>query len=420
METYKVVLDLALILLSTKLLGLVTRKFNMPQVVGALLAGLILGPGMFNVISQTDFIQKTAEVGVVVLMFCAGMETDVTELKKSGKASFVIALIGVIVPLIGGYLVAAAFNRPGLLESDATCSIFLQNVFIGVILTATSVSITVETLKELGKLKTHSGNAILGAAVIDDILGIIALTVITSMADSSVKISVVLLKIVGFFVFAAVAGYLFYQFYSRWSNRSNVGLQRHTIVAFVFCLVMAYVAEEFFGVADITGAYIAGIIISMTQKEPYLASRFDIVSYLYLSPIFFASIGLKVVLPKMNGTVVAFAAVLTIVAILTKVIGCGLGAKLCHYKNYQAIRIGVGMISRGEVALIVASKGEALGLMGTQLMGPVVIVVIITTIIAPILLKPVFKMGPASVPSDNNKLAEGFEQIAKIREHNER
>lgn len=420
METYKFLLDLALILLSTKLLGLVTRKFNMPQVVGALLAGLILGPGMFNVISQTDFIQKTAEVGVVVLMFCAGMETDVTELKKSGKASFVIALIGVIVPLIGGYLVAAAFNRPGLLASDATCSIFLQNVFIGVILTATSVSITVETLKELGKLKTHSGNAILGAAVIDDILGIIALTVITSMADSSVKISVVLLKIVGFFVFAAVAGYLFYQFYSRWSSRSNVGLQRHTIVAFVFCLVMAYVAEEFFGVADITGAYIAGIIISMTQKEPYLASRFDIVSYLYLSPIFFASIGLKVVLPKMNGTVVAFAAVLTIVAILTKVIGCGLGAKLCHYKNYQAIRIGVGMISRGEVALIVASKGEALGLMGTQLMGPVVIVVIITTIIAPILLKPVFKMGPASVPSDNNKLAEGFEQIAKIREHNER
>ena len=417
METYKFLLDLAMILLSTKLLGLVTRKFNMPQVVGALLAGLILGPGMFDVISQTDFIQKTAEVGVVVLMFCAGMETDVEELKKSGKASFVIALIGVVVPLIGGYLVAAAFNRPGVLESDASCSSILQNIFIGVILTATSVSITVETLKELGKLKTHSGNAILGAAVIDDILGIIALTVITSMADSSVKISIVLLKIVGFFVFAAVAGYLFYQFYSRWCNLSNVGLQRHTIVAFVFCLVMAYVAEEFFGVADITGAYIAGIIISMTQKEPYLASRFDIVSYLYLSPIFFASIGLKVVLPKMNGTIIAFAVILTVVAILTKVVGCGLGAKLCHYKNYQAIRIGVGMISRGEVALIVASKGEALGLMGTQLMGPVVIVVIITTIIAPILLTPVFKMGPASVPSDNNKLAEGFEQIANIREN---
>ncbi len=394
METYKFLLDLALILLSTKVLGLVTRKFHMPQVVGALLAGLILGPGILNVISQTTYIGDTAEIGVVVLMFCAGMETDVNELKKCGKASMIIALIGVIVPLAGGFAVAAFFNRPGLLESDASCSIFLQNLFIGVILTATSVSITVETLKELGKLKTRSGNAILGAAVIDDILGIIALTIITSLADSSVKIGVVLLKIVGFFVFAGLFGLIFYKFYSKWCRKSSNGLQRHTIMAFVFCLIMAYAAEEFFGVADITGAYIAGIIISMTEKEPYLSSRFSTLSYLYLSPIFFASIGLKVVLPKMSGTLIAFAVVLTIVAILTKVVGCGLGAKLCHYKNYQAIRIGVGMISRGEVALIVASKGAALGLMGSELMGPVVIVVIITTIIAPILLKPVFNMGP--------------------------
>lgn len=394
METYKFLLDLALILLSTKALGLVTRKFNMPQVVGALLAGLILGPGVLNIISQTTYIGDTAEIGVVVLMFCAGMETDVQELKKCGKASFIIALIGVTVPLAGGFAVAAFFNRPGLLESDAGCSILLQNLFIGVILTATSVSITVETLKELGKLKTRSGNAILGAAVIDDILGIIALTIITSLADSSVKIGIVLLKIVGFFAFAAIFGVLFYKFYSKWCQKTENGLQRHAIMAFVFCLIMAYVAEEFFGVADITGAYIAGIIISMTEKEPYVASRFNTLSYLYLSPIFFASIGLKVVLPKMSGVVIAFAVALTAVAILTKVVGCGLGAKLCHYKNYQALRIGVGMISRGEVALIVASKGAALGLMGSELMGPVVIVVIITTIIAPILLKPVFKMGP--------------------------
>lgn len=412
METYRFLLDLALILLSTKVLGLVTRKFNMPQVVGALLAGLILGPGVLNIISQTTYIGETAEIGVVVLMFCAGMETDVDELKKCGKASFVIALIGVIVPLLGGFSVAAFFNRPGLLESDATCSLFLQNLFIGVILTATSVSITVETLKELGKLKTRSGNAILGAAVIDDILGIIALTIITSLADSSVKISVVLLKIVGFFVFAAVAGMIFYKFYSKWCKQSPTGLQRYSIVAFVFCLLMAYAAEEFFGVADITGAYIAGIIISMTEKEPYLSSRFSVLSYLYLSPIFFASIGLKVVLPKMSAIVIIFAAVLTVVAILTKVVGCGLGAKLCHYKNYQAIRIGVGMISRGEVALIVASKGAALGLMGSELMGPVVIVVIITTIIAPILLKPVFKMGP-------NQNSKDAKEITTNKEHSQ-
>lgn len=394
METYKFLFDLGVILLSTKVLGLVTRKFKMPQVVGALLAGLLLGPGVFNIITQTEYISQTAEVGVVILMFCAGMETDVQELKRSGKSAMVIALIGVIVPLLGGFAVACFFNRPGVIESDASCSLLLQNIFIGVILTATSVSITVETLKELGKLKTRSGNAILGAAVIDDILGIIALTVITSMADSSVNIWIVLLKIVGFFVFAIVAGFLFFKFFNFWSSKSEMGLQRHAIISFVFCLFMAYIAEEFFGVADITGAYIAGLIISMTQKEGYLSSRFDILSYIYLSPIFFASIGLKVILPNMTGTIIAFAVVLTIVAILTKVIGCGLGAKLCHYENYQALRIGVGMISRGEVALIVASKGAALGLMGSQLMGPVVIVVIITTIIAPILLKPVFKRGP--------------------------
>lgn len=391
MESYKFLLDLALILFSTKILGLLTRRLQMPQVVGALLAGLILGPGIFDIISQTDFIHSSAEIGVIVLMFCAGMETDVEELKHSGKASLIIATLGVIVPLIGGFLVAHFFNRPGMIESDATSSILLQNIFIGVILTATSVSITVETLKELGKLKTHAGSTILGAAVIDDILGIIALTIITSMADSSVNIGVVLLKIVAFFVFAGVAGFAFFKFFTRWTNNADRGLQRHTIIAFVFCLVMAYIAEEFFGVADITGAYIAGMILSMTKEEEYLMERFNVVSYLYLSPIFFASIGLKVVLPDMTVTIVAFAVILTLIAIVTKMIGCGLGAKLCKYTNKESLQIGVGMISRGEVALIVASKGEALGLMGSTLMGPVVIVVVITTIITPILLKPVFK-----------------------------
>ncbi len=397
MDTYKFLLDLALILLSTKVLGLVSSKFFMPQVVGALLAGLILGPGVLDVISQTDFINKTAEVGVIVLMYCAGMETDVEELKKSGKASIVIALMGVIIPLAGGYAVAMFFNRPGLIETDAACSVFLQNVFIGVILTATSVSITVEALKELGKLKTRAGNAILGAAVIDDILGIIALTVITSLADSSVKVWVVLLKIVGFFAAVIVAGFLFYQFFTRWSRKSERGKRRHVIVSFVFCLLMAYMAEEFFGVADITGAYLAGVIISLTIKKDYIMSRFDTLSFLYLSPIFFASIGIKAALPKMTSAVIIFSVVLTIVAILTKMAGCGLGAKLCRYDNDQALQIGVGMISRGEVALIVANKGEALGLMDQYLMGPIVIVVIITTIIAPILLKPVFKKDNETV-----------------------
>lgn len=334
METYKYLLDLAIILLCTKALGLATRKVQMPQVVGALLAGVLLGPAMLGILTETSFIHNVAEIGVIVLMFCAGLETDIQELKASGKASFVIALIGVIVPLIGGYATAMFFNRPDVIASDASCNVFLQNIFIGVILTATSVSITVETLKELGKLKTKSGNAILGAAIIDDVLGIIALTLVTSMADESVKISVVLLKIVAFFAFAGVIGLIFYKIFKKWTDQAEKGLRRHAIMAFVFCLLMAYVAEKFFGVADITGAFIAGLIISNTSKSDFVLKKFDTMSYMLLSPVFFASIGLKVELPKMSAAIVGFAVALTIVAILTKIVGCALGAKMCGYKNY--------------------------------------------------------------------------------------
>lgn len=284
-----------------------------------------------------------------------------------------------------------------MIASDASASIFLQNIFIGVILTATSVSITVETLKELGKLKTRSGNAILGAAIIDDILGIIALTIVTSMADSSVNIVMVLLKVLAFFVFAIVVGILFYKGYKKWVDGAKKELHRHTIVAFVFCLLMSYVAEAVFGVADITGAFIAGLIISNVERSEYLQTKFDTVSYMLLSPVFFASIGLKVVLPKMNAAIVWFAVVFTVTAIVTKIIGCGLGAKLCGYQNDQAKRIGIGMISRGEVALIVASKGSTLGLLGSEFLGPVIIVVVITTIITPILLKVVFCSGEKTI-----------------------
>ncbi len=398
MDSYRYLLDLAIILLSTKVLGLLTRKVQMPQVVGALLAGLILGPAGFGLLADTAFIHEVAEIGVIVLMFCAGMETDIKELKASGKASFVIALCGVIVPLLGGFGVTWIFNRPGLIQSNADASLFLQNIFIGVILTATSVSITVETLKELGKLKTRSGNAILGAAIIDDILGIIALTIVTSMADSSVSLGLVILKIVGFFVFAGGVGVVFYKLYKKWVDEAQKELHRHTIIAFVFCLLMSFIAEEVFGVADITGAFVAGLIISNVRRSTYLQSKFDTMSYLLLSPVFFASIGLKVDLPGMSPAIIGFAVALCIVAIVTKVIGCGLGAKMCGYKNYQVKRIGIGMISRGEVALIVASKGAALGLMGSALLGPVILVVVVTTIVTPVLLKIVFAPGTAPVP----------------------
>ncbi len=379
MLSYEFLFDLALILISTKLFGLITKMVRMPQVVGALVAGVILGPAVLNVLSETEFIQKLAELGVIVLMFTAGLETDINQLKKTGKASFIIAVLGVI------------FNKGNDVNT------ILQNVFIGIILTATSVSITVETLKEMGKLNTRAGNAILGAAIIDDILGIIALTITTSLADPSINVIIVLAKIVMFFIFAGFAGYLFHWAFIKLDERYQRDLRRFVIIAFVFCLLLSFCAEEFFGVADITGAFIAGLVISDSNRSKYLNSRFETLSYMLLSPIFFASIGIKVQLTAMTKTIFIFAILLLLVAILSKILGCALGAKLCRNRNREAIQIGTGMISRGEVALIVANKGIAMGLMLPEFLAPVVIVVVVTTIVTPILLKVVFNNKSKSV-----------------------
>lgn len=391
---YKFLLDIALILLSTKALGLLSERIKMPQVVGALIAGLILGPALLGFVTETEMLKYTAEVGVIVLMFTSGMETDINELKNSGKAAMVVAMAGVLLPLAGGFIVGYFFNRPEIMGSSASASLFLQNIFLGIILTATSVSITVQTLRELGKLQTRAGAAILGAAIIDDVLGIIALTIVTSFSDPSVKIFWVLLKIVLFFVFAIVVGMLFARFYRWWAMHSKEPGPEHAIAAFVFCLLFSFIAEHFFGVADITGAFMAGLMLSNTNSEKhshYLTDRFDGISFLYLSPIFFASIGLQVELESMSVMVLLFTIVLTIVAVITKIGGCGLGAKLCKYSGAESLQIGTGMISRGEVALIVAAKGAALGLISTEMFGPVIVVVVVTTIVTPILLKLVFR-----------------------------
>ncbi len=401
MLSYKFLLDLALILLSTKVLGLITRKFQMPQVVGALLAGLILGPAMLNILSETDFIIQLSELGVIVLMFNAGLESDLEELKKTGKASFIIASLGVIIPLIGGFAIAHFYAIPELSEGTSG-TVFLQNIFIGIILTATSVSITVETLKEMGKLNTSAGTAILGAAIIDDILGIIALTVISSLTDTSVKVGFVLMKIAGFFIFAIIVGFISYKIFKAWSNYENRDRRRFIIASFVFCLLLSYISEEVFDVADITGAFIAGLVLSNIDRKEFISNRLNIVSYALLSPVFFASIGLKIVLPAMDFNIVMFAVLLTIIAILTKIVGAGIGARLCKFSPRESYQIGVGMVSRGEVALIVASKGAALGLISTSMLGPVVIVVVVTTIIAPILLKLAFREKKEKVVIETN------------------
>ena len=387
MLSYNYLLDLALILLTTKALGIITKKFKMPQVVGALLAGLVFGPAVLNILKETNFIIQLAELGVILLMFSAGMETDLTELKKTGKASFIIAIFGVLIPLIGGFLVAYIFSS----LDNSTTNTLLQNIFIGVILTATSVSITVETLKEMGKLNTSAGTAILGAAIIDDILGIVLLTIISSMTNSSVNVWFVLLKIVVYFIFVIGVGVIVYKLFDTWMKYENGDKRRFITAALVFCLLLSYISEEIFGVADITGAFIAGLIISNVYRKEYVARRLDIISYSLLSQVFFASIGLKVALDNMSIGIVFFVITLTIVAILTKTIGAGIGAKICKFSNRECIQIGTGMVSRGEVALIVASKGAELGMLSNIMLGPIVIVVVVSTMISPILLNIAFK-----------------------------
>ena len=232
-------------------------------------------------------------------------------------------------------------------------------------------------------------------------LGIVALTIVTSFSDRSVHVWLVLLKIVLFFVFAVVAGLAFSRLYRWWTDKTEENRTQHAIVAFVFCLLLSYLAESVFGVADITGAFVAGLVLANSttgQRGKYLADKFESISFLYLSPVFFASIGLQVELEGMNSHILLFAVVLTIVAILSKILGCGLGARLCRYSRKESLQIGVGMISRGEVALIVATKGAGLGLINSELFGPVIVVVVVTTIITPILLKLVFRDGTEDPP----------------------
>ena len=381
-------LDLAIILISTKALGLVTRQIQMPQVVGALVAGLILGPTLLNIVHETDFIGKMAELGVIGLMFIAGLETDVKEMKKTGKASLVIAILGILLPLACGFLVAIAFSDTPL--NAMTQIQLLQNIFIGVIITTTSVSITVETLREMGKLKTSTGTAILSAAVIDDIIGIVIFTIVLGLSDASVGIGGILIRILLFLVFSIIVvivfNFLFKRLWSRYGQKRRV-----PIYGFVFCLVLAFSAEKFFGITDIIGAYLAGVIISNTEQSEYISSKFEVLSYMLLSPIFFASIGIKTHITGITNSIIGFTGVLLVVAILSKLIGCGLGAKLSGFTNKNSLKIGIGMAARGEVALILANKGAVVGLMNQVLFVPIVIVVIVTTLLTPMFLKLAYK-----------------------------
>ena len=386
---YEFLLWIALILISTKVLGLLCKAVNLPEVVGALLAGVILGPSALNLMSmQGDtgtLLGYVAEMGVIFLMFSAGLDTDLKELKANLGASFITALIGVIVPLIGGMIGYALYFGEDLSNYDQ----MLQSLFVGVVLTATSVSITVDTLREMGRLSGKVGMTILGAAIIDDILGMIVLAVVSSMKDTSVKPAAVLIKIVLYFVLILVL--FLATTHLEFAFSKNDHKRRVAIFAIAFCFILAYVSEVGFGIADITGAYFAGVMLCRSKIRDYVDIKIHDVSTVFFSCIFFASVGLKVTMGGMTLKIWLFAVILTVIAIITKMIGCGLGAKICKFTWKESLQTGVGMISRGEVALIVAEKGRQVGLISEDLFAPIILVVIVTTLITPILLKVVFK-----------------------------
>lgn len=395
---YTFLMSICIILFTTKVFGVITGRLQIPQVVGALLAGLVLGPLALGIVQPSEFLEQLGEIGVIVIMFGAGMETNIEDLKHAGKSSILIALLGVLIPLGLGTALTLLFNPDGNM---------LENIFIGTVLTATSVSITVETLKEMGKLSTRVGNTILAAALIDDILGLICLTLVISIGGTGASIVTVLVKIILFFVFVGITGFVSHHLFQWYARRvHNKNLHRFPVMAFAMCLFMAWVGEEIFGVANIIGAFAAGLVISTTSKAHYIMHKFEPLSYLLLSPIFFANIGLGVEIPSMSNTIILYAILLLVVAFLSKIVGCGIGAKFSNFSNRQALQIGIGMACRGEVALIVANKGMALGLVPEEFFGPIIIMVIGCTVFTPSMLKSAFKGCDSpnpNVPSKTNE-----------------
>lgn len=385
MEAYLVFKDLAIIIVFAKFFGIVARKCKAPQVVGEIIAGLIIGPSILGIVQQTDFILQMAEVGVVLLMFSAGLETNLKDLMKTGPIAFLIACAGVFVPLLGGSLLYMGYYGFAPWGSDD----FYKAVFIGTIMTATSVSITVQSLKELGKLQGKVGTTILSAAIIDDVIGIIVLTFVIGFKNPDSDPGRVVINTVLFFVAAIVFGFLAYRIFKLADNRYP-HTRRIPIMSLAMCFAFAYIAEEMFGIADITGAYVAGIILCSIRDSKYIDEKIDINSYMLFGPVFFASIGLKTSIDNVDGSILLFAVGFVIVALVAKIIGCGLVARLCKFKGLDCLKIGVGMMTRGEVALIVSQKGLSVGLIEPVYFTAVIMLIIVSSISTPIILKVLY------------------------------
>ena len=382
MEVYSIFKDLAIIIVFAKFFGVLARKCKAPQVVGEIIAGLLIGPCVLGLVQQSDFLTGMAEVGVVLLMFSAGLETDLKELMKTGPIAFLIACCGVFVPLVGGTLLYMGFYGTAPWGSEK----FFTAVFIGVIMTATSVSITVQALKELGKLKGRVGTTILSAAIIDDVIGIVVLTFVIGFKNPDSNPGKVVLNTVLFFVVAIVVGFILYKIFRKLDDRYP-HTRRIPIMGLALCFAFAYIAETYFGIADITGAYVAGIILCSIRDSSYIDEKMEVSSYMIFGPVFFASIGLKTNIDSLDGKILLFSLGFVLVALITKIIGCGLMARACKFSAADSLKIGVGMMTRGEVALIVAQKGLSVGVLSPVYFTSVILLIIVSSVSTPIVLK---------------------------------
>ena len=387
---YSIFRNLALILISAKFFALLARKCRAPQVVGEIIAGLIIGPCLLNLVHISDTISIFAEIGVVLLMFSTGLGTNLKELIKAGPIATLIACVGVAVPLAGGTLLYSLFYGFSALGSQE----FYRALFIGTIMTATSVSITVATLQEMGHLKSFLGTTIVSAAVIDDVIGIVVLTcVLGASSGTGTGLGKVLMNTVLFFATAIGVG-LIAHYAMKWLDKRNPHTQRITIVSMAFCFAMAYIAEAYFGIADITGAYIAGIVLCTLEDAPYVERRVDISNYVLFAPIFFASIGLKTDISGLTPEILLFSVCFVVVALITKIIGCGLAAKVCRFSWGDSLKVGVGMMTRGEVALIVAQKGLDIGVVDSVYFTAVILLIVVSSVATPLVLKALFTKMP--------------------------
>lgn len=400
-ETFEILLPLASILVLSKLLSILARKLGMPQVMGLLLTGVLLG--LITLIpnqqiftdSSMEGIAFIAEIGVILIMFSAGLETDLKQIKETGLAASIITILGVIVPMALGFLVALVL--PGSL-SDPT--ILFRNLFYGVILTATSVSVTIATLKELGKLNSKIGTAIVSAAILDDIIGVVILSIIISLHGAVLsgsgnvggEIAIVIGKTFLFFIYAIGLGILIRILFKKMSQKYDHH-RRIPIFAIAVAFFYSYAAEKFFGIADITGAFIAGLMLSGGKETHYIERRADISSYLLFTPVFFAKVGLTSLssFSSIDLSFLLFGLLFIIAGIAGKFFGCGIGAKLCKFDMKDSIRCGVGMMCRAEVCLICAQKGIDAGIINSSIQPFILILILVTSFVTPIILKNSYK-----------------------------